>query len=275
MTASPPETGPDDGPELLVIGTGINMVNHLTLECRAAIQKADRVLYIAHGWTAGMIEKLRPDAINLTIFYDEDTPRRETYEMMAQVVLAEACNNRLTVMVSYGHPGVFGFPMHRAVEIARRKGVKAHMMPGISAEDCLFADLGIDPARQGCQTYEATDFLARKRRIDTTVALVIWQPDVIADISGRFRRADYESNNVQILADVLADLYSEDHPLYIYVAADVPFAKPGIERTTIAKLPDFDLTNATLYIPPDQRVEYDKEMIQRLGLPMPGEGGAK
>jgi hypothetical protein len=37
------------------------------------------------------------------------------------------------------------------------------MLPGISAEDCLFADLGIDPGIYGCQSYEATDFLANGR----------------------------------------------------------------------------------------------------------------
>jgi len=31
------------------------------------------------------------------------------------------------------------------------------MLPGISAEDCLVADLGIDPASSGCQSYEAND----------------------------------------------------------------------------------------------------------------------
>jgi hypothetical protein len=33
------------------------------------------------------------------------------------------------------------------------------MLPAISAEDCLFADLGVDPADHGCPSYEATDFL--------------------------------------------------------------------------------------------------------------------
>jgi hypothetical protein len=36
-------------------------------------------------------------------------------------------------------------------------GFDAVMLPGISAEDCLFADLGIDPGMIGCQSFEATD----------------------------------------------------------------------------------------------------------------------
>ena len=37
------------------------------------------------------------------------------------------------------------------------------MLPAISAEDCLFADVGIDPAMTGCQSYEATDFMINGR----------------------------------------------------------------------------------------------------------------
>jgi hypothetical protein len=32
------------------------------------------------------------------------------------------------------------------------------MLAGISAEVCLFADLGVDPAVNGTTTYEATDW---------------------------------------------------------------------------------------------------------------------
>ena len=32
------------------------------------------------------------------------------------------------------------------------------MLPGVSAKDCLYADLLIDPSNPGCVTYEASDF---------------------------------------------------------------------------------------------------------------------
>jgi len=40
------------------------------------------------------------------------------------------------------------------------------MLPGISTEDCLYADLGVDPGLIGSQNFEATDFIVsgRKRR---------------------------------------------------------------------------------------------------------------
>jgi hypothetical protein len=48
--------------------------------------------------------------------------------------------------IFYGHPGVFVSPAHRAIAIAREEGFKAKMLLGISAEDVLFTDLGVDPA---------------------------------------------------------------------------------------------------------------------------------
>ena len=49
-----------------------------------------------------------------------------------------------------------------------REGFNAQMLAGISAEDCLFADLGLDPGKNGCQSFEATDFLIRRRQFEPT-----------------------------------------------------------------------------------------------------------
>jgi len=77
--------------------------------------------------------------------------------------------------VFYGHLGVFVFATHEAMAILRDDGYRVEMLPGISAEDCLYADLSIDPATHGCQVYEATDFLIRRRKIDPAVPVILWQ----------------------------------------------------------------------------------------------------
>jgi hypothetical protein len=79
------------------------------------------------------------------------------------------------VGVFYGHPGVFVNPSHRALTIAREEGYRARMLPGVSAEDCLFADLLIDPANPGCITYEASDFLLRDRPVSLYSHMVLFQ----------------------------------------------------------------------------------------------------
>ena len=56
-------------------------------------------------------------------------------------------------------PGVFARVPHKAIAQARAEGFEAHMEAGVSAEDCLYADLGIDPGEVGCQQYEASQFM--------------------------------------------------------------------------------------------------------------------
>jgi hypothetical protein len=92
------------------------------------------------------------------------------------------------------------------------------MLPGVSTEDCLFADLGIDPAA-GCQSYEATDFLLNGRRIDTSAALVLWQAGVVGDL--RYRQGP-ATDGLRVLVDHLLHLYPGDHRVMAYEAATLP-----------------------------------------------------
>ena len=85
--------------------------------------------------------------------------------------------------VFYGHPGVFVNPSHRAVAQARAEGFRAAMLPGVSAEDCLFADLGLDPGAHGCQSYEATDFVIRRRSCYPSALLILWQVGALGEDS--------------------------------------------------------------------------------------------
>ena len=81
--------------------------------------------------------------------------------------------------VFYGHPGVFVSPSHRALAIARSEGYKAKMLPGVSAEDYMFADLEFDPASHGCCTFEATELLLRDTPLNTSSHNIIWQVGAI------------------------------------------------------------------------------------------------
>ena len=77
--------------------------------------------------------------------------------------------------IFYGHPGVFVSPSRRALSIARKEGYEAKMLPGISSEDYMFADLEFDPAVHGCCAYEATQLLLREVALDTAMSNIIWQ----------------------------------------------------------------------------------------------------
>ena len=79
--------------------------------------------------------------------YDEGRPRLEAYKKMVERILKNVKDGLEVCVVFYGHPSVFVQPSHESVRIARLEGFSARMLPGISAEDCLFADIGLDPGK--------------------------------------------------------------------------------------------------------------------------------
>jgi uncharacterized protein YabN with tetrapyrrole methylase and pyrophosphatase domain len=169
--------------------------------------------------------------------------------------------------VTYGHPGVFSFPMHEAVRQARREGFQATMLPGISAEDCLFADLGVDPGLRGCQSFDATDFLIYGRRFDPASALILLQIGVIGELG---TGTTLVTRGLRVLADVLRRHYDADHESVVYQAAEHPFCEPSIQRVPLAMLPDARISSkSTLYVPPKQSPPVDEGMMQLLGMELP------
>ena len=48
----------------------------------------------------------------------------------------------------------------------------------------LFAALGIDPGKVGCQYFETSQYMFYQRQIDPSAYLVLWQVGVAGDKSG-------------------------------------------------------------------------------------------
>lgn len=97
--------------------------------------------------------------------------------------MREVRNGVQVVCVYYGHPGVFAHPTRRAIAIATSEGYVARMLPGISAEDSLFADLLVNPSFPGSQTVDASDLVYRARPLATSCHVIIFQ----AAVFGRWK----------------------------------------------------------------------------------------
>lgn len=233
-----------------MVGTGIRLVTQITPEARAVIEHAERVLYLATDPVMiAWMERLNPAAESLHELYQVGRDRRVTYELMVERALAAARGGARTCFALYGHPGVLAHPAHEAIRRARREGIEARMMPGISAEDCLFADLGVDPGACGCHSFEASDFLVHRRVFDPRSALVIWQ---IAAIGVAAHTLDLpDRRGLRVLARRLLEFYPAAHEVVIYEASEYPGGVPGARRVAIAGLAEAPVSPATtLYVPP-------------------------
>jgi uncharacterized protein YabN with tetrapyrrole methylase and pyrophosphatase domain len=249
---------------LTVVGTGIQLAAHLTPEARAALVAADEVLYLMGDVVALLsLERLNPNSRSLQGLYAPGRPRSETYAAVVEEILAAVRRGGNICVALYGHPGVFAQPAHEAVRQARLEGFAARMLPGVSAEDCLFADLGVDPGANGCQSYEASDFLLRRRRIDTSAALILWQIAVV----GNFTYApEGDLSRLPVLVACLCDVYPPKHEVVLYEASPFPGCGPIIQRVRLAELLRADVSaGTTLYVPPATARRSDREMVSRLG----------
>jgi hypothetical protein len=212
----------------------------------------------------GLLEQLNPKARTLYDHYELGRPRQEIYDRMAEEILTEVRAGNTVCAAFYGHPGIFVSPSHQALQGAREEGFAARMLPAVSAEDCLFADLGVDPGEVGCQSYEATDFLLRRRQVDPSAILVLWQVAVIGE--SRYS-SDLPQDRLAVLVDYLRTWYDEKHPVTLYEASPYPFAEPLIDRLALGELVDVQPRPlATLYVPPATERPRDPEMAARLGI---------
>jgi hypothetical protein len=254
---------------LVVIGSGIKAVSHFTLEAQAHIQQADIVLYAAADPVTDMwIEEQNPNAFDLYQYYADDKARMITYVQMIERILAEVRAGKYVCALFYGHPGVFVTPSHNAIAIARKEGYDAMMLPAVSAEDCLYADLGVDPSVPGCQIYEATDFLLRKRHIDTTANFVLWQVGCIGDLGFKF--SGYDNDKFDLLLDYLEEIYGPDHLAINYVA-NMFSGDPVIDHHTIGEYRDPEIKKkvsgiSTFFIPAKEAAKSDAGMQAKLGF---------
>jgi uncharacterized protein YabN with tetrapyrrole methylase and pyrophosphatase domain len=270
-----PEASGSRKGSLIVVGTGIRIVGQLTMEAIAWMKKADRLLYVvADPVSIETIEHLNAKgAESLAAFYGEGKPRITTYHEMVDRVLTCVRAGMLTCLASYGHPGVLAYPCHEAIRRVRSEGYEARMLPAISAEDCLFADLGIDPATHGCQTYEATDFLLHGRTIDTSSALVLWQVGLVGD--PMFREGGYDLSALPLLVGRLCQFYPPDHIGYLYQAAVYPGSDPVVQAAPIGALPQCSPSAmTTLYIPPSRAPILDPMFADRLNAMISAGGRA-
>jgi len=260
--------------ELLIIGSGIDSIG-FSLGDEALIANADKVLYcVADPATVVWLRQLRPDALDLYVLYADDKVRYTTYMEMAEAQLYWVRQGLRVVVIFYGHPGIFVLSTHRAIQIARREGHRAVMRAGVSALDTLCADLGVDPSHPGLQTHEATDSLIRRRRIDTSLHVVLWQVGLIGELG--YRRQGYLNNHFSYFISWLEELYGSSYEITHYIGARYPGTDPIVAVHRLAELHDparqQDITGlSTFYIPPRDAVAMDQRTAVELGVLQAGQ----
>ena len=249
--------------KLSLVGTGIKTLSHLTKEAEAHIKQADIVLSLVNEpvmmeW----IEKYSKKNINLDKIYFNSKERKDSYSNITEFILKALNEYDFVCTVFYGHPTVFASPGVEAIKKADDLGVETFILPGISAEDCMFADLKINPGDCGCFSVEAMDLILYNRNFDKNSHLIIWQVAMIGNI-GHSKGVNKEA--VKILNEHLLDIYPKNHSVYLYEASIYPGMRCRTLKVELVNLSLQEFTTITsLYIPPLDKSLIQPEILKRI-----------
>ena len=245
---------------LVNVGLGMTLGSHITPLSRHFIEQADVVFVAASNqlveeWVATMNDNVT----SLQSLYAEGKSRKQTYAEMNEAIMSQVRAGKKVVGAFYGHPGVFALTPHETIKMARAEGFRAHMEPGVSAEDCL----GIDPGTFGCAHFEANNFMFNQTKFDPSAYLILWQIGIAGDRSLKVFETSEKAK--QLLVNMLLDFYPADHQVALYECAVLPIETFKADWLSLRDLAQADMTlKTTLVIPPAIEKSKNDQKINEL-----------
>ena len=239
---------------LIVVGTEIPSPSYLTGEATSWIQASNKVISVAMSPpTDQIIRGLNPTAVeSLNSYFGEGKLLEHTHRQIVNRVLECVSGGWRTAFVAFGQFDLKR-PLLEAIRCARVAGYSARMLAAINAEQCLFADLGIDAGDAGCQSFEATSFLTNRRRLDPSTVVVLNRIGLVGRSIYTPDEFDVQPG-LQALVDYLCEFYSPDQQVILYAAAPESDATHLEVRVKLSDLPRTQTScTATLCILPDEQ----------------------
>ncbi len=238
--------------DIYIVGLGIVQVDQITRETERAISSSKEILYVERGLAVDTFLRERCEVVtDLTQLYHDETDRLDTYRRMAASVIAAALDHSPVTFALYGHPLIFAYPPFLVQQMARCFDLTVKILPAISAMDCIFADLAVDPSMNGLQIFEATEMLLRGRPLQVDVPVLIWQIGSLETglYSGRQSRPERFD---RFLEHVLA-FYPATHTVFAVHSSTHPLLRSEVIEFKIGEIGSHSSklhAGFSLYIPP-------------------------
>ena len=236
---------------LYLVGLGIRGAAQVTLETEAVLRRCTRVYYIHDDpAVAAYLRDVCPRVFNAARYYTEGRSFRRTYEAIIAAVTRSAVRWPPVAIAVYGHPLVYVVLANWLLK-EPPPGLRVKALPAVSALDCLFTDLNLNPADAGLQMYDANQLLLKRRPLQPDVPCLIWQPRIVE--STYYTRAWSRPQRFRRLRDYLLGFYPKDHHVVVALSATTTrHTAPRLKRIALGRLEQahraLDL-GATLFIP--------------------------
>lgn len=255
--------------KLIIAGSGIKFLSHLSYETQSAIKGSDFVLYLLNE---PAIKKWISENAKLSLSLDSEyfssIKRKDSYLAIEKAVVEKLDLYESVCFIVYGNPLFFSTSALNLAKNISRKEVNVEVIPAISALDCLFVDLRVDPAINGFQSYEATSFVLSEQMFNTDSSLILWQIGVVGITKVLHGKNELNSSHqcfLNLLVKHLLKFYDKCQVCYLYVAAQYPGVTPDIKKVLVSELLGTSINRlATLYIPPATKKNIKKELIDLL-----------
>ena len=235
---------------LTIVGLGYRPAQHVTPEAAVHLRRADRLFFLANDdHSRRWLEAIHPKSACLNDCCQVGQPGLQASLAMVEQLLAPARAGQRVCAAFPGHPLLYAHTALLALEQARAEGLKTSVVPGVSVEDCLFADLGIDPATHGWQMYEATDFLVFRRRFDPRSSMALLNVGAIG-LKNYQKVHPSAQKGLGVLTEVLLETYPAEHEVVLYEISPYPICEPRMDRLPLAHLTEATLRfNTTVFLP--------------------------
>lgn len=239
---------------LTIVGTGYNVSGQITPDARSAMARADRLFHLVNDpVTAAILAELNETAESLVPFYRPGKPVRGAFTAMAERIV-DPLRGHLDVAAAFiGNPAVNNPIGQETRRLAQSRGATVRILPGISIEDCVIADVGWSP-EGGRALHGATDFLIRPRAVAPETALVLTGIGTIGETVYRGDRSPNRAG-LRLLAESLETRFPRDHEVVVYEPSRLPLQSPTIERVHLCDLARAEVSVASvLLVPPVEPV---------------------
>jgi uncharacterized protein YabN with tetrapyrrole methylase and pyrophosphatase domain len=258
-------------PDITIVGLGILGVDQVTRETERALARCEEVLFVDTGIaTRAFLERHCPRVTNLYAeSYSAGAARLNAYHHMAARTVEAALDHPPVAFAMTGHPLVYAYAPPLIADMGRLLGLTVEVLPGISAMDCLFAELMLDPCTEGLQMYEATDLLLRRRPLQPDVPALIWQ---VGNVETRLHTERVsQPERFARFREHLLRFYPPQHPVTAYFATPFPLMPSTVLRFPLIEIADHATAlhpGVTLYLPAvSNRPIEDRELLGQIDSP--------
>ena len=219
-------------PRLYIVGLGVSVPDHTTLEAAAALARCDHIFTIIQQQPSVWLPRdaQRVSVTNLMEMYVEGALRTDNYDSVSRRIFDALESHRTIAYVTYGNPVVYDSVTHRLIRLATDAGVSARIVPSVSSIDTLLCDLQVEMA-PGLQIYEASWIVAAEVTLNVSAAVILVQVGTFGSLRAHYRQRP-TARSLEPLSEYLRVFYPPSHPVSL-VCSGSPQGRAGVQASAL------------------------------------------